>query len=261
VTRSGCSKFTPKGGKVQVRLLRGDDHSELIVEDNGPGIAPEFLPFVFDRFRQADSSTTRTHKGLGLGLAIVRSLVEMHGGTITAGNSTEPDRTGAVFTIRLPRQASRAPAAVPPDLTTPPTGDDMPVWLGDAPTLQGIRVLVVDDDPDARELIGAILERCGADVAIVGTVEEGLSALDARAPHVVISDIEMPQEDGYSFIRRVRELPPERGGNVPAAALTAYASTADRMKVLAAGFNMHISKPVQPAELAMIVASLAGRRV
>lgn len=257
---SNAIKFTPQGGRVQVRLQQSEDECEMVVEDNGPGIAPEFLPYVFDRFRQADSSSTRTHKGLGLGLAIVRNLVEMHGGSISASNVSEPGRTGAVFTIKLPRRAARPAAAVGGDLEAAVSGD-RPAWLDEGPSLRDIRVLVVDDDADARELIGTILERYGADVDVVGSAQEGMQALGKRAPHVIVTDIEMPQEDGYAFIRRVRGLPPEAGGRIPAAALTAYASASDRMKVLGAGFNIHVAKPVQPAELAMVVASLAGRQV
>jgi signal transduction histidine kinase/ActR/RegA family two-component response regulator len=256
---SNAIKFTPHGGRVQVRVQQTENECEMVVEDNGPGISPEFIPYVFDRFRQADSSSTRHHRGLGLGLAIVRNLIEMHGGSISASNVTEPGRTGAVFTIKLPRRvASRLPAAAGDDLEGL-EADARPSWLGEGPSLRDVRVLVVDDDPDARELIGTILERYGADVAVAGSVEEGMAALTKRAPHVIVTDIEMPHEDGYSFIRRIRSLPAESGGKLPAAALTAYVSASDRMKVLAAGFNMHVAKPVQPAELAMIVASLAGR--
>jgi signal transduction histidine kinase len=254
---SNAIKFAPQGGRVQVRLSKSATHCDLVVEDNGPGIAPEFLPFVFERFRQADSSTTRTHKGLGLGLAIVRSLVEMHGGTIEAGNVSDNGRTGAMFTIRLPQQVART--------TQPASGEgdapaDTAVWLGDAPSLDGIRVLVVDDDHDARDLLTTILQRCGAKVAVASSAAEGFDLLSVERPDVLLSDIEMPDEDGYMFIKRVRALDGKAGGDVPAAALTAYASTGDRMKVLGAGFNMHVAKPVQPAELATIVANLAGRR-
>lgn len=253
---SNAIKFAPQSGRVQVRLLKGDTECELVVVDNGPGITPEFIPFMFERFRQADSSTTRTHKGLGLGLAIVRSLVEMHGGTIDATNNAEPGQTGAVFTIRLPHRGAPVSA-----------GDDgdgrvlerAPVWLEDAPTLDTIRVLVVEDDADARELIGEILQRCGASVTVASSALEGFEAFKRQTPDVLVSDIEMPDEDGYTFIRRIRALSSEAGRDVPAAALTAYASPADRMKVLGAGFNMHLAKPVQPAELAIVVASLAGR--
>jgi PAS domain S-box-containing protein len=250
---SNAIKFAPPKGSVQVRLLKSGTDCELIVEDNGPGIDPTFIPHMFERFRQADSSTTRTHKGLGLGLAIVRSLVEMHGGTIAAANSSEQGATGAIFTIRLPRQSSQA---LSPDMTV---GNDLD-WAGELPSLEGVGVLIVEDDRDARELLTAILQRCGAVVTVASSAAEALSAFEAGQPDVIVSDIEMPQEDGYSFIRRIRARGAEQGGLVPAAALTAYASPADRMKVLGAGFDIHLAKPVQPAELAMVVASLSGRR-
>ena len=251
---SNAIKFAPQGGHVQVRLLRStDDFCELVVEDNGPGINPEFIPHMFERFRQADSSTTRTHKGLGLGLAIVRSLVEMHGGAITAANTATPGATGAVFTIRLPRQAAQ-PASGESSVDAEST------WAGDIPSLAGVRVLVVDDDGDARDLLCTILQRGGASVTTTASVSEAIAAFDANRPDVIVSDIEMPEEDGYSLIRRIRKRGPGAGGSVPAAALTAYASASDRMKVLGAGFNIHVAKPVQPAELSIVVASLAGRR-
>jgi CheY-like chemotaxis protein/two-component sensor histidine kinase len=252
---SNAIKFSPPGGRVQVRLLKHDVDCELVVEDNGPGINEEFIPFMFERFRQADSSTTRTHKGLGLGLAIVRSLVEMHGGSIAAANVSEPDRTGAIFTIRLPLR----PVKIESSEQDAELDGRPPVWIGEAPSLDGIRVLVVEDDTDARELIRAILERCGAQVTVTASAGDGFAAATADRPDVIVSDIEMPDEDGYAFIRRIRALEANAGGNVPAAALTAYAGAADRMKVLGAGFNIHVAKPVQPAELAMVVASLAGR--
>jgi PAS domain S-box-containing protein len=247
-------KFAPPGGRVQVRLLKISEACELVVEDNGPGINPEFMPYVFERFRQADSSTTRTHKGLGLGLAIVRSLVEMHGGTIAASNTQTPGATGAVFTIRLPRRAAQLAA-------TEAVVDQATSWNGQAPNLDGVRVLVVEDDPDARELLLTILQRCNAKVTVASSVEQGLACFNEVRPDIVVSDIEMPHEDGYSLIRRIRALPPADGSDVPAVALTAYASPNDRMKVLGAGFNIHVAKPVQPGELALVVASLTGRRV
>ena len=256
---SNAIKFTPPNGLVQVKLRQTEHECEMSVEDNGPGISPAFLPYVFDRFRQADSSSTRRHQGLGLGLAIVRNLVEMHGGSIAAANVTEPDRTGAVFTIRLPRQGVARPAAAIGIDLNGANGEPHPAWVNGGPSLRETRVLVVDDQPDARELVGVILERYGADVILASSAEEAFIAFARRNPDVVVTDIEMPLEDGYALIRRIRALPPEAGGKVPAAALTAYASAGDRMKVLAAGFNMHVAKPVQPAELAMIVASLAGK--
>ncbi|HEX7780603.1 MAG TPA: response regulator, partial [Vicinamibacterales bacterium] len=231
---------------------------ELVVQDNGPGIHEAFIPYVFERFRQADSSTTRTHKGLGLGLAIVRSLVEMHGGTISAANVPDAEGTGAVFTIRLPIHVAKAGDTEEEMVTAPPHRD--PVWLTEAPALEGVHVLVVEDDPDARELIGAILQRCGAQVTLTDSAEAGFGAATHGRPDVIVSDIEMPEEDGYGLIRRIRALPPDKGGAVPVAALTAYAGASDRLKVLGAGFNVHVAKPVQPVELAMVVASLAGRR-
>jgi CheY-like chemotaxis protein len=250
---SNAIKFAPRGGRVSVCVSKADDQCELVVEDNGPGIAPEFIPYVFDRFRQADSSTTRTHKGLGLGLAIVRSLVEMHGGTVKAHNTDVPGASGAVFTIRLPGQTAPVVSRALPE--------PMTAWNGEVPQLHGVRVLVVEDDADARELLMAILRRYDADVVIAGSVREGLAAFASKRPDVLVSDIEMPAEDGYTLIRHIRSLPPERGGDVPAAALTAYASATDRMKVLGAGYNIHLAKPVQPDELVVVVASLAGRRV
>jgi signal transduction histidine kinase/ActR/RegA family two-component response regulator len=258
---SNAIKFTPPSGLVRVRLEQTETDCEMVVEDDGPGIAPEFLPHVFERFRQADSSSTRVHKGLGLGLAITRNLIEMHGGSIEASNITEAGRTGAVFTIRLPRhKGTRTPAAQGVDFQTVASGES-PAWVDEGPSLRGIGVLVVDDDADARELVGAILNQYGADVRVAASVDEGMQSLQSRLPHVVVTDIEMPHEDGYAFIRQMRALPDEAGGRLPAAALTAYAGASDRMKVLAAGFNMHVAKPVQPAELAMIVASLAGHAV
>jgi signal transduction histidine kinase/CheY-like chemotaxis protein len=251
---SNAIKFAPVGGHVQVRLFRTGDCCEIVVEDNGPGISPDFIPHMFERFRQADSSTTRTHKGLGLGLAIVRSLIELHGGTICASNSEKPGTTGAILTIRLPIQAS-------PTTGAETTIDSESSWHGQTPSLEGVHVLVVEDDGDARELLTAILQHCQARVTVAGSVAEGMAHFAARQPDVVISDIEMPGEDGFSLIRRIRALGVGAGGDVPAAALTAYASANDRMKVLGAGFNMHVAKPVQPAEIAVVVASLAGRRV
>jgi PAS domain S-box-containing protein len=247
-------KFAPSDGRVQVRLLKAEDACELVVEDNGPGIAPDFIPHMFERFRQADSSTTRTHQGLGLGLAIVRSLVEMHGGTISAGNTEVPGTTGAVFTIRLPRRPMQLSG--PTDVV-----DRGAAWNGQATPLDGIHVLVIEDDTDGRELLTAILQRCQARVTAAASAAEGFAAFTRHQPDIIVSDIEMAHEDGYSLIRRIRELGPTRGGDVPAVALTAYASPADRLKVIGAGFNMHLAKPVQPAELAVVLASLAGRHV
>lgn len=252
---SNAIKFTPGGGVVQVRLERVGSEVELMVTDTGAGISPEFLPFVFDRFRQADSSSTRKQGGLGLGLAIVRHLVELHGGTVHA--ESEGAGKGASFIVRLPLAASAAGEeaasltamldAVKVDCSTP---------------LEGLRVLLVDDETNVRDLVSAILSECDADVRTVASAGEALAMLGNGGqwqPEVLISDIEMPDADGYEFMRHVRALPPERGGRVPAVALTAHARVEDRLRALAAGFQMHVPKPVEPAELLTVLGSVTGR--
>jgi signal transduction histidine kinase/CheY-like chemotaxis protein len=254
---SNAVKFTPKGGRVRIELVQVNSHVEVTVEDTGPGLDPEFIPYAFDRFRQADSSTTRRHGGLGLGLAIVRNLVELHGGTVTAGNRSVG--SGALFVIKLPRMSvrpQRRGAAV--DARHPGMERELPLTA--APSLHGIRVLVVDDEQDARELVAAALAACGADVASASSAGEALEMLGRSRPHVLVSDIEMPEEDGYALLRKVRERSPDDGGLIPAAALTAYAGAEDRLRALLAGFQVHLPKPVQPAELAAVVASLAANR-
>jgi PAS domain S-box-containing protein len=259
---SNAIKFTPKEGRVQVLLARADSQLEVTVSDTGQGIAPEFIPYVFDRFRQADPTTTRTHGGLGLGLAIARHLVELHGGTVRAESGGEG--RGATFRVLLPllaMQPAEPPAAErlpgPTAAAGPAPGNGF--HLECPPELSGLRVLVVEDDADSRELLIAVLRQCGAEVLAVPRSAEALGALDTWRPDVLISDIEMPDEDGYTFIRKVRARAAERGGQIPAAALTAYARSEDRMRALAAGFQIHVPKPVEPAELVTVVASLAGR--
>jgi CheY-like chemotaxis protein len=250
-------KFTPRGGRVTVRVERiphGD--VRLVVEDTGEGISADFLPHVFERFRQGDASNTRSHGGLGLGLAVVRHLVELHGGTIEA--RSEGEGRGAAFTVVLPLAdpapaSSVAPAAASGSVLAPAC---LPA---DAPDLSGVRVLVVDDGEDVREVVSVVLGQCGAEVRAVGTAGEGLEALASFAPHVLVSEVEMRGETGFSLMQKVRALPPERGGLVPAAALSAYGRTDDRVQALLAGFQIHLPKPVQPAELVAVVASLAGR--
>jgi len=255
---SNAVKFCPRGGRVDVRLTRDDASAEVTVEDDGPGINPEFLPYIFERFRQGDASSTRRQGGLGLGLAIVRSLVELHGGTVRAANRSAG--TGAVFQVRLPRLGVWVGDKEGGGRPRPrPVTVEQEVWLDRAPSLHGTRVLVIDDEPDAREVVASVLERCGADVIVAGSAAEAMPIVERDRPDVVLSDIEMPEEDGYSLMRRIRELPTDRGGLTPAAALTAYAGTEDRIRVLDAGFQMHVPKPVQPAELAAVVASLSGR--
>jgi PAS domain S-box-containing protein len=245
---SNAIKFTPKGGRVEVRLCCVDSHVELTVTDNGPGIRTDFLPYVFDRFRQADGTTTRAHAGLGLGLAIVRHLVELHGGSVRAHSDGEG--RGAVFAVRLPVAAVRVKAADEPRALV--NGDG----LGEP--LRGLRVLVVDDELDARELVAAVLAEAGAEVTAVGSVPEALEWVQRCRPDVLVSDIGMPLEDGYSLIKKVRAME-KTLGRIPAAALTAYASVQDRTKALLAGYSSHLPKPIEPAELTAVVANLAGR--
>ena len=263
---SNALKFTPKGGRIQVRLERINSHVEITVSDTGQGIDAEFLPHVFDRFRQADSSNTRKVGGLGLGLTIVRQLVELHGGTVQAASSGEGQ--GATFTVSLPITVvhksktvrttdRRAGDPADEDRVHPRVGGH--VAFDCPPTLAGLKVLVVDDEIDARELIIAVLKQCEAIVTAVSSVNEALAAIDSMRPDVLISDIGMPDEDGYSLIKKVRALPPQSGGRIPAVALTAYARAEDRIKALAWGFQMHAPKPIDPVELATIVASLAER--
>jgi PAS domain S-box-containing protein len=249
-------KFTPQGGRVTVRVERAPPAGvRLVVEDTGEGITSDFLPHVFERFRQGDSSNTRSHGGLGLGLAITRHLVEMHGGTIEA--RSEGEGRGATFTVVLPLID---PAQLPPAAPAPVAGAarTMPP-LADTPDLAGVRVLVVDDGEDVREVVSAVLAQCGAEVQTAAAAGEALEALARFAPHVLVSEVEMTGETGFSLIQKVRALPADRGGLVPAAALSAYGRTDDRVQALLAGFQIHVPKPVQPAELVAVVASLAGR--
>jgi PAS domain S-box-containing protein len=250
----GASKFTPKGGRIQVHLQRVNSHVEIVVSDTGEGIAPEILPLVFDRFRQADSSSTRVHSGLGLGLALVKHLTELHGGTVAA-QSGGPGG-GATFIVKLPLTIAEIPAGpIPRFHPTAASVESVPR----AVRLDGLRVLVVDDDPDALELASTILGSAGASVGISLSAPDALETLQQWRPDVLVSDIEMPGEDGYSLIRKVRALDPRQGGRTPAVALTAYGRTEDRMRTLSAGYNMHVPKPVDPGELTTIIASVAGR--
>lgn len=249
-------KFTPKGGRVHVVLERVNSHIEISVTDSGQGIDPEFLPHVFDRFRQADASSTRHQRGLGLGLAIVKNLVELHGGSVRA-ESAGPG-LGSTFTILLPIATARIEAD--PDRRHPQAATGSRE-SEDTPDLAGIRVLAIDDEADARELIKRILTSRGAIVETAGSAAEALECLNATRPDVFITDIGMPGEDGYSFIRKLRQRATDRGGNVPAIALTAFARSEDRRRAILSGFQMHIAKPVEPSELIAIVASLATRKV
>jgi signal transduction histidine kinase/CheY-like chemotaxis protein len=244
-------KFTPKNGRVEVRLRRVESDVELVVEDNGEGIAPSFVPHVFGSFQQSDSTTARPHGGLGLGLSIVKHIVELHGGSV--GARSDGVGRGATFRVRLPvgplisttLGVARVPAArvdvEPPEQQAP-----------------GVRVLLVDDDPDALELVTYLLQGSGMDVRFAGSAVDALKELEMYAPHVIVSDIGMPGADGYSLIRRIRTLPDAEKKNIPAIALTAFARNEDRARALVEGFNIHMSKPVEPAALIAAVVSLAG---
>jgi CheY-like chemotaxis protein len=236
-------------------LERVNSHIEIIVSDSGAGIAPDFLPYVFDRFRQADQRNTRHHGGLGLGLAIARHIVEMHGGTVKAESPGVGQ--GSTFTVLLPV----APVYQSGDLSArvhPTARDTLPSY--DCPErLDGLVVLVVDDEPDTREMLKAGLGQCGAQIIAVSSASEAMEAIEADVPHLLISDIGMPDEDGYELIKKIRALPAEKGGRLPAIALTAYARTEDRLQALRAGYQMHVPKPVEMAELTAVAVSLVQR--
>lgn len=252
---SNAVKFTPKGGRVQVELKKVDSHLEASVTDNGEGIDPAFLPHVFDRFRQADATTSRAHGGLGLGLAIVRQLVELHGGTISV--QSEGRNRGSTFIVSLPAtvaQVSREPKVK----RRPAAAAAAPTMHYQPKRMAGVKVVVVDDEPDARMLLRRMLEDCDAEVHTAESADEAVTLVQSERPHVLISDIGMPGQDGYGLIRRVRALPAETGGHTPAVALTAYARAEDRVTAIVAGFQHHLSKPVEPNELIAIVASLVG---
>ncbi len=244
---SNAVKFTPQGGKITIRLQQERSHVKVTVQDTGQGIDAEFLPRVFDRFRQADSSTTRSFGGLGLGLAIVRHLVELHGGTVSA--ESEGVGKGATFYATFPLLTERAEPVVPGTESN----------AAEVRSLDGLRVLLVDDEPEAREIISTVIGRTGAEVKTCISASEALRKMAEWRPDVILSDIAMPEEDGYSFICKVRSLPRDKGGETPAAALSAYARDEDRMQALAAGYQMHIAKPIGASQLVTMVAKLAGR--
>ena len=252
---SNAIKFTPRGGRVQIRSERVNSHLEIVVSDTGQGISPDFLPHVFDRFRQADQKTSRQHGGMGLGLAIVRHLVELHGGSVKA--SSEGEGKGATFTVMLPitpvYHVDSSGGRV-----HPAARDLLPV---DDPSdrLDGLRILVVDDEADTRELLKQGLEYCGAKVRVAGSAAEAVDELVATVPDILISDIGMPGIDGYDLIRQVRGLPSNKGGKVPAIALTAYTRIEDRLQALRAGYDMHVPKPVELTELVAVAASVVRR--
>jgi signal transduction histidine kinase/ActR/RegA family two-component response regulator len=259
---SNAVKFTPRGGRIEVRLDRADSQAEISVTDTGQGISPEFLPHVFERFRQADSTSTRKHSGLGLGLSIVRHLIEMHGGKVEAHSDGEGQ--GATFRVMLPLMAlrkERASSARDPSQGEGAPGVENGDSAGPALSLKGLRVLIVDDEPDAREMLDLMLKQHDADVKVTETARGALELMEQWKPDILVSDIGMPVEDGYSLIHQVRALKPERGGDTPAVALTGYASHADREQLLASGYQIHMAKPVEVDELVMAIARLSGRGV
>ena len=254
---SNAIKFTPRDGRVQVRLERVDSHIEIIVTDTGIGIKPDFLPYVFDRFRQADATRTRSHGGLGLGLAIVRHLVELHGGEVRADSHGEG--YGATFTVKLPLtpvydrkdfEKRAHPDAIASDYLAEVECPDR---------LDGLKVLVVDDEQDTCDLLKMMLERCGAEITIATSAGSALEAMGQTSFDLILSDVGMPGTDGYELMQMIRNLPAERGGRTPAIALTAYARAQDRLRAFRAGYEMHVPKPIEYAELVTVMASLAGR--
>ena len=248
---SNAVKFTPRGGRVSVDVTRTNENVQIAVTDSGEGIRAEFLPHVFDRFRQADASTTRRHGGLGLGLAIVKQLVELHGGSVHA--ESDGEGRGARFVVTLPlaitQPTAEDPMRLPPAQNSPMAG----------PRLEGVSVLVVDDEPDALKLIRRVLEGCGAQVLAAASADAAMALLRQSPPTVLVSDIGMIGRDGYDLIREVRSLPESEGGKIPAVALTAFARSEDRTRAMIAGYQVHIAKPVEPDELTATVASLSGR--
>jgi signal transduction histidine kinase/ActR/RegA family two-component response regulator len=257
---SNAVKFTPRGGRIQVHVLRVNSHLEIVVSDTGEGIAPDILPFVFDRFRQGDSSSTRRHSGLGLGLAIVRQIAELHGGSVDA--MSDGPGTGATFRVKLPLSVAKAAAPADSLAVAHPAAPTIRTGSLDVaalPDLAGTHVLVVEDESDARDMVAYLLRQRNAGVVVAASVEEALREIDARIPDALLCDIEMPGRDGYDFIRTLRSRPPEHGGSVPAAALTAYSRPEDRAKSLLAGFDAHLSKPVDLAELIATVVRLISR--
>ena len=260
---SNAIKFTPGGGEVNVRLARVDSQAEIKVSDSGKGISAEFLPFVFDRFRQADSTSARQHSGLGLGLAIVRHLVELHGGTVQADSKGEGQ--GATFIVRLPLIGVRDKKASPQSADHSAGDGEVFFKAGSDPAtnnatkLDGLRALIVDDEEDAREMLEVMLVGFGAEVKASASAQEALEILEQWKPDVLVSDVGMPNEDGYSLIHQIRAIEPSRGGSIPAIALTGYSRPEDRLQLLAAGYQVHLSKPVDLTQLVDAILSLPSR--
>jgi CheY-like chemotaxis protein len=252
---SNAIKFTPESGQVRIKAHQVDSHVQVSVSDSGIGIAPEFLPHIFDRFRQADGSTTRVHGGLGLGLSIVKHLVQLHAGQVTVESGGQ--NQGSTFTVNLPLVSRMAVADIEDASTTERGHVALPSSFSNL--LKGMRILVVDDEEDSRDLVSAILKRCGGTVKCCKSAAEALKTFRAWKPDILVSDIGMPVEDGYSLIQKLRKQRLKLAREIPAIALTAYATEDDRARVLSAGFQFHIAKPIEPEILVKSIAGAAGR--
>jgi CheY-like chemotaxis protein/anti-sigma regulatory factor (Ser/Thr protein kinase) len=254
---SNAVKFTPEGGTVRVEIKEKKQQVRVSVTDSGSGITAEFLPYIFDRFRQADGSTTRIHGGLGLGLSIVKHLVQLHGGTVEV--KSDGQGKGSTFIVTLPLLATGASLAQEANGAAKADGNGAAPGL--AKVLKGLRILVVDDEADSRDLVSAILTRCGSDVNCCDSAAAGMKAFKSWKPDLLVSDIGMPVEDGYSLIKKVRKLKSKRAREIPAIALTAYATKEDRARTLSSGFQMHVAKPIDPEKLITSVAKAMGSKV
>jgi len=254
---SNAIKFTPEGGCVRVEVKQHGSQVRVAVSDSGIGITPEFLPYIFDRFRQADGSTTRVHGGLGLGLSIVKHLVQLHEGSV-AVESPGKDQ-GTTFTVTLPSAPAESTDTIEKAAPAEREGNGLPA--GFSKILDGLRILVVDDEADSRELVTAILTRCGSEVKCCESTAEALMTFREWKPDLLVSDIGMPKDDGYALIKKLRKLKLKRAKEIPAIALTAYATDDDRARALSAGFQMHVAKPIEPEALVRSIAGAAGRKI
>jgi CheY-like chemotaxis protein len=254
---SNAIKFTSEGGQVNVEAHRDESQVHVSVRDSGIGIAPEFLPYIFDRFRQADGSTTRVHGGLGLGLSIVKHLVQVHEGTVEV--ASQGKNLGTTFTVGLPLAQVASPESSNSQETGEPQGNGMPV--DSSSLLEGLRILVVDDEADSRELVTAILTRCGSEVRCCESAAEAITTFRSWKPDVLVSDIGMPKEDGYMLISKLRKLRMKLAQQIPVVALTAYATDDDRSRTMSAGFHAHVTKPIEPDALVRSIAGAAGRKI
>jgi CheY-like chemotaxis protein len=248
-------KFTQRGGSVRIQLSTFETSVRITVTDTGEGISAEFLPYVFDRFRQAEGSISRKQGGLGLGLAVVRHLVELHGGGVSA--ESEGFGKGSTFRVDLPMVAERRDPARAEERRR--EMERRRNLGGHKVRLDGVHVLLVEDDEDSRKLLGTMLKQHGADVTAAASVTDALTLFSEKVPDIMVSDIGMPEQDGYELIRKIRALPPEKGGGIPAIALTGYATRKDRERSLSAGFHNHIAKPIEQRQLVTAIASLVGK--